>query len=237
MTEIDRSRTLEFEILVEPRRRLASLAQSIGLSAWRAGLFGKRKDVELQHVYDPRANPKFDNSNKLHQKMEARAKIGRFISVVAMLDGKEVGYAWAAEEARRTKIGRVADKLMRRKLDVRVEEINVLPEHQGQGIGSHILERLSSELNPRQGLTAHIPVEMQAAVDWFTNRGFEKSPRDPDQTPNHMFGVIYQPADMLRLVASSVAGVLRQITLRHMEDSAFYRIVGEEDESIVQFAD
>lgn len=169
-----------------PTLELAQAVQPIGYAAWREQLSGTRSDAEIRHVFDP--DNSHDNAEALLERM--RSKVGLFVGVIALFEGQEIGFAFAADDvgnmsrpAQHAK--RVAGRLAGKKPFVWTAHLNVHPDFQGQGVGTAMHQEVYTPFGKDRRRTAYVFDENARAVNWFKKRGYEARPDRPvDPNPD-----------------------------------------------------
>lgn len=202
-----------------PVTGLFEVAQIIGFEAWTKRMPDRSKS-EIENVFKP-------NSLKAIEKLQKNTskKIGRFVSIVAFQSDQPIGYAWASDDVgnmshfkQRTK--RMAGKIRGKKPYAWIAQINVLPDYQGNGFGSAMVDELLKPFDQDQKVSSYVFDENQLTLQWFKKLGFNPRPAepvDPNTDPNGpdlYFGDGAKHVLQWRLESSSVANVRQNIAKR-----------------------
>ncbi len=199
-----------------PTRLLSESAQEIGYEAWRHRLT-TRSDYEIKNMFNPGSLKTIEK----FQKNIAR-KIGRFVSVIAFQSNEPIGYAWAADDVgnltpAQQRAKTLALKARGRKPYAWIAQINVLPDYQGEGIGSAMLFEVLKPFSNDQKPTAYVFDENQPTLSWFRSLDFYARPEKPtdpnDQAngPDLYFGLAADHVLQWRLEAESVDSVRKNL--------------------------
>lgn len=191
---------------------LATVVQQIGFTAYRQALVATRTHEEVSRVYDPWEEID-KNAHELFKEMKAKEAEGRFNAVVAMFGDQAVGYAWASEP-KPDFLTRALNKLRSVQPRVVIEDIAVLPEFQGRGVGTEMIRDLLKSFDPKQVPEAVVMQELPGAVDWFMKRGFGENMHPPE--PDHRFGTKEKPVALHLLKGTNgVSDVRNKSALRY----------------------
>ena len=190
---------------MQPSASLARTAELIGSDAWQAQL--NRTPLEIAHSFNP-GNEMM--AERLFERMSE--KEGKFVGVVATIGDTAIGYAWAAEDQSASEAKLKVKRLMGLYAEpyVWIAQINVLPEHQGRGVGSAMLHDVLRPFANHQRPTAYVFEENGRSLEWFENRGFAARPKKPDPKYNY-FGEGADPVMQFRLEAHSVLSVRERV--------------------------
>ncbi len=209
--------------------QFARLAQSIGYAAW-TNRFPNRPDVQIRNAFNPDSD---ENAYELMDRMHS--KIGQFVCNLAILDGRTIGYAWAADDVGnispfQQKLKTFGGELLKNEKPYAwLAQINVLPEYQGNGVGTVLLNRTLEPFAKDQRVSAYSIMENQSAIRWFENHGFSPRPAEPKDPaddvngPDKYFGEGAEHVMQLRLQADSVKSV---ITTLHPDVLPLHRVIG-----------
>lgn len=190
----------------EPDIYLTNIAQSIGFNTWRKSL--NRSDLEIQAVFNPLGPSTSEKVLEIFKQEK-----GRFRGSIAYLGEKAVGYSLVQEDHPKLRT-QFINKLLRKKSDVWLSEINVLPNYQKRGIGSSLLVESLKDFSAKQKPITFVLDEQKSTFRWFKKRGFYPEPNHFHQD-DFYFGETSKPVSEWRLEAESVAEVISSIHKHH----------------------
>jgi GNAT superfamily N-acetyltransferase len=196
---------------LEVDTKLATELQFIGQRAWSHAYGGDIPEEYIRRRYETRS---IEGIERAITNLQISSHIGRLVvASVVEDDGSEpvrVGYAAASNELARRPIQRLTEKVKHplKPTRIQLEELNVLPVLQGQGIGKYLLHQVFERFPGQQVPSVWVPEVGVAAKGLLSSMGFEKSPERPEPAMTHAFG---QPAAFppeAYYVAPSVSTVL-----------------------------
>jgi ribosomal protein S18 acetylase RimI-like enzyme len=149
----------------QPTLELAQLAQTIGLEAWQDMVPARAESV--LNTFDPNDPSK---TKLLFESMDQQT--GRFFGLVAYIAGSAVGYIMVHEETSKLPLIKAYGSIRGHLANVRISQINVLPEFQNKGIGRLLIRGALEQYEAFQKVKANVPAENNEAFEWFIKLGF-----------------------------------------------------------------